>query len=109
MNSIAKLLVGTDFSAVSDHALRYAIDLAAQLGASVEVLHAFALPSFNLPLEGALISTPQAAADHSIRAQEQLDQQLRAARREALRCAGTCVPVLRRRSCCASPRRRRRT
>jgi nucleotide-binding universal stress UspA family protein len=74
--SIAKLLVGTDFTPVSDHALRYAIDLAAQLGASVDVLHAFALPSFNLPIEGALISTPHAAADHSNRAQQQLDQQL---------------------------------
>lgn len=84
--SIAKLLVGTDFSPVSDHALRYAIDLAKQLGASIDVVHAFPLPSFNLPIEGALISTPQAAAEHSIRAQEQLDQQL-------ARCASGGVAV----------------
>jgi nucleotide-binding universal stress UspA family protein len=76
MTAIAKLLVGTDFSPVSEHALRYAIDLAAQLGASIDVLHAFSLPSFSLPIEGALISTPEAAARHSIQAQEKLDQQL---------------------------------
>ena len=37
--SISRILVPVDFSAHSDRALRYAANLAAQVGASVEVLH----------------------------------------------------------------------
>ena len=73
---IRTLVVGTDFSPASEHALQYAVDLAAQLGASVEVVHAFAVPAFNLPIEGAVISPAEYAVQQSSDAQEQLDQQL---------------------------------
>lgn len=46
---IRKLLVPHDFSDAADGALRYAVDLAAQLGASIVVVHAWQLSAYASP------------------------------------------------------------
>src|SRR5262249_44701630 len=44
-NPIRKILVPTDFSPCSRHAVEYALALAAVHGASVEIIHVWTLPS----------------------------------------------------------------
>ncbi len=57
-----RILVPVDFTEVSTHALDWAIELAASVGASVTVLHSYAIPIIGFP-DGALIPTPQVATD----------------------------------------------
>lgn len=45
MSQIKRLLVPTDFSATSDRAVNYAIDMAARLGTSVHLMHVLGEPS----------------------------------------------------------------
>jgi nucleotide-binding universal stress UspA family protein len=59
-----RILVPTDFTDVSAHALEWAIELAASVGASVTVLHSYAIPVVGFP-DGALIPTPQVATGMS--------------------------------------------
>ena len=56
-----RILVPTDFTPLSDHALDWAIDLAASVGASVTVMHAYAIPLVAFP-DGAVVPTPESAA-----------------------------------------------
>jgi nucleotide-binding universal stress UspA family protein len=59
-----RILVPIDFTEVSSHALDWAIELAASVGASVTVLHSSAIPVVGFP-DGALIPTPQVATGMS--------------------------------------------
>lgn len=49
MSTPTKILVPTDFSRHADEALRYAVDLAAKLGATVHVVHAYEIPVLSIP------------------------------------------------------------
>jgi nucleotide-binding universal stress UspA family protein len=71
MRPIEKILVATDFSETSDHALDYALDLARALKAEVVVLHAYELPVYGFP-DGAVITTADMAARIAAAAEEGL-------------------------------------
>jgi nucleotide-binding universal stress UspA family protein len=73
MPAIRRIAFGTDFSEVSDHALVQVLEFARALGASVDVVHAYALPAFNLPIEGSVIAPPQYLTDVVSRLQASLD------------------------------------
>jgi nucleotide-binding universal stress UspA family protein len=60
MATVRRLLVATDFTETSNVALDWAIDLAAPLGASVAVMHAYEIPIVGFP-DGALIATADIA------------------------------------------------
>lgn len=47
--NITKILVPTDFSACSEHALDYAVELAARLDARVHLLSVIGVPSYGVP------------------------------------------------------------
>lgn len=49
MGTPKRILVATDFSAASDGALEYAVDLAKALHASVTAVHAYDIPSYSYP------------------------------------------------------------
>lgn len=51
------ILVPTDFSEASNAALEVALDLAAELGASIVLLHSFEIPMLGVP-DGGLVLTP---------------------------------------------------
>jgi len=72
--AIRKVVVGTDFSEASEHALESAVSLAKRLGATVEVVHAYALPAFSLPIEGAVMTGPAYAAELSDKLGQQLTE-----------------------------------
>ena len=52
------ILVPTDFSTGSDHALNYAVELARALGAGLVVMHTYEIPLIGFP-DGAIIATPE--------------------------------------------------
>jgi len=54
------LLVPTDFSAGSDRALGYAIELARALRLEIFVLHAYEIPMLGFP-DGVMVATPELA------------------------------------------------
>jgi nucleotide-binding universal stress UspA family protein len=56
MKRIQRILVGTDFSAVADHALEQALDLAEQLQAKITLVHAYEIPIYGFP-DGILVAT----------------------------------------------------
>jgi nucleotide-binding universal stress UspA family protein len=72
MANIRRILVATDFTATSNLALDWAIELAAPLGASVTVIHAYEIPVIGFP-DGALIATSEVAARISTAARAALD------------------------------------
>jgi nucleotide-binding universal stress UspA family protein len=73
MAAISKIVVGTDFSEISERALGLALDLAERSEGTVELVHAYASPSFNLPIEGAVMASASYAAEQSGKLQAQLD------------------------------------
>jgi nucleotide-binding universal stress UspA family protein len=85
MAEFRRFLVPTDFTETSDRALDWAIDLAARLGASVTVMHAYEIPVLGFP-DGALIATPEIATRISDAARSALNRTLE-------RCKGRGVPV----------------
>jgi nucleotide-binding universal stress UspA family protein len=60
MPSFQRILVPTDFTETSDHALAWAIDLARRIGAAVTVMHSYEMPLISFP-DGALLATPDVA------------------------------------------------
>jgi nucleotide-binding universal stress UspA family protein len=56
MKRIQRILVGTDFSAVADHALEQALELAEQLQAKITLVHAYEIPIYGFP-DGILVAT----------------------------------------------------
>jgi nucleotide-binding universal stress UspA family protein len=71
MLDIKHILVPIDFTETSDHALDYAVELAAKLGARVTVMHAYELPIYGFP-DGALVATVDVATRISQAAQAAL-------------------------------------
>lgn len=69
-----RIVIGTDFSDTSERALQYAVGLAARLGARVDVVHAYAVTSFALPIEGAVMAGAEQAAALSVRLGQQLNE-----------------------------------
>lgn len=51
------ILVPTDFSEYADHALAYAVKLAAQLDATIHLVHAIAVPAAGIPQLGVSYSS----------------------------------------------------
>jgi len=60
MKQIKHIVVGTDFSETAERAVDAAIDLAAQVGAVVSLVHAYELPMYSFP-DGVVVSTPDIA------------------------------------------------
>ena len=58
--SIRRILVAVDFGEPSEHALEWALDLAAKLDAEVTAVHTYELPVYGFP-EGALVVTADVA------------------------------------------------
>ena len=71
MPPIKKILAPIAFDQPS-HSLDYAVALAAQLGATVCVVHVYPIPVYSFP-DGALITSPDLAAKLSAAAQKNLD------------------------------------
>jgi nucleotide-binding universal stress UspA family protein len=61
MAELRRFLVPTDFTETSERAIDWALDLAARVGASVTVMHAYEIPVLGFP-DGALIASPEIAA-----------------------------------------------
>lgn len=76
MPEIKRILCPVDFSETSEHALRYAIDLASRLGADVLLVHAYQLPTYALP-DGALLARPDFVNNLTTELQKQLDELIR--------------------------------
>ncbi len=73
MSGFRRILAPTDFTEASQHALEWAVELAARLGASVTVLHAYEIPVVGFP-DGAMIATADVAARIAQTAQDALDR-----------------------------------
>ncbi|MFI5306977.1 MAG: universal stress protein [Polyangiales bacterium] len=73
MRAITKIVVGTDFSEISERALGLALDIAARTSAAIELVHAYSVPSFSLPIEGAVMASASYVAEQSSKLQAQLD------------------------------------
>ncbi len=87
MNGISKIVVATDFSDASDHAIDRALSLAESLKASVILVHAYGLPVYGFP-DGVLLPSPEVAANISDVAQEALDRTLNRARERFSKVTG---------------------
>jgi nucleotide-binding universal stress UspA family protein len=61
MHDIRRILVPTDFTETSEHALDWALELAAKLGAAVTVMHTYEIPIVGFP-DGAIVATPEIAS-----------------------------------------------
>jgi nucleotide-binding universal stress UspA family protein len=61
MAGLKRILVPTDFTETSEHALVWALSLAERLGASVTVMHSYELPIVSFP-DGVLLATPEIAS-----------------------------------------------
>src|SRR5512139_4074601 len=59
---IQRIVVGTDFSDIAEHAVDEAVSMAKDVGASVVLVHAYELPMYSFP-DGVVVSTPQLAND----------------------------------------------
>ncbi|MGH8657022.1 MAG: universal stress protein [Gammaproteobacteria bacterium] len=72
---IRRLLIATDFSALSEHTLDYAIGLATALNASVELLHVHHSPALSLQ-DGDLSMpvNPTLEAEYQANVQQRLDK-----------------------------------
>jgi nucleotide-binding universal stress UspA family protein len=69
-----RILVGTDFSEAAEHAITYAQELARELQAELVIVHAYVVPAYGLPIEGAVMASADSAAWFSDRAQRELDE-----------------------------------
>lgn len=73
MSAPSHLLVAVDFNEVSGHALERGMELAAQLGARVTVLHVYALPALRVA-DSDYIPSGAEAARITAAAEEELDE-----------------------------------
>jgi nucleotide-binding universal stress UspA family protein len=60
MKRIERIVVGTDFSDIAERAVDQAVDLAAQVGGRVTLVHAYELPMYSFP-DGVVVSSSDAA------------------------------------------------
>ena len=65
------IVVPTDFGEGSEHAVRYAVELAKALGAELVVMHAYEIPMIGFP-DGAFLASPELASRVADGAQEGL-------------------------------------
>ena|ERR1700722_3651727 len=72
MKRIHRILVATDFSAIADHALDQALDLAEQLHAKITLMHAYEIPIYGFP-DGILVATADLGLEMSRAAQAGLN------------------------------------
>lgn len=72
MIDLKRILVPTDFTETSDHAIDWALDLAGKVGAAVTVMHGYELPIIGFP-DGAIIATPSVASHIADASQAALD------------------------------------
>jgi nucleotide-binding universal stress UspA family protein len=61
MTELRRILVPTDFTETSDHAVDWALGVAAKVGGKVTVMHAYELPIIGFP-DGTIIATPTIAS-----------------------------------------------
>lgn len=61
MAAFRRILVATDFTESADHALDWAVELAARLGASITLMHAYAVPILSFP-DGTVVATADVAS-----------------------------------------------
>jgi nucleotide-binding universal stress UspA family protein len=61
MGSLRRILVATDFTEPAERALDWAVQIAAPIGASVLVLHAYEIPVLGFP-DGALAASAEVTA-----------------------------------------------
>jgi nucleotide-binding universal stress UspA family protein len=61
MTELRRILVPTDFTETSEHAIDWALGVASKVGAAVTVMHAYEIPIIGFP-DGAIIATPDVAA-----------------------------------------------
>lgn len=73
MSAIRSILLPVDFSEGSSTATKYAADLAAQLGAKIELLNVYGLPMVASP-DGSFMVTPEVVTKLSSDAQEAVDE-----------------------------------
>jgi nucleotide-binding universal stress UspA family protein len=73
MAELRRILVPTDFTETSQHALEWAITLAGRLGASITVMHSYEIPIAGFP-DASIVATPDLAARISEASQEALDK-----------------------------------
>jgi nucleotide-binding universal stress UspA family protein len=88
MTDIRRILVPTDFTETSNHALEWAIGIAAPFRAKVTVMHAYEIPVVGFP-DGAIIATPDLAARISEASQTALDKLV-----DRWRTAGTSIDAI---------------
>jgi nucleotide-binding universal stress UspA family protein len=88
MTDIRRILVPTDFTETSNHALEWAIGIAAPFRAKVTVMHAYEIPVVGFP-DGAIIATPDLAARISESSQTALDKLV-----DNWRTAGTSIDAI---------------
>jgi nucleotide-binding universal stress UspA family protein len=60
MKQIKRIVVGTDFSETAERAVDAAVDLAALVGATVSLVHAYELPMYSFP-DSVVVSSPDVA------------------------------------------------
>ena len=60
MKHIEHIVVGTDFSEIGERAVDETVDLAAQVGAVVTLVHAYELPMYSFP-DGVVVTSAEAA------------------------------------------------
>ena len=72
MAAIRTILCPIDFSACSERAVLYAMDLARQFGASVHLVHAWQMPVYAFP-DGAIILGPEVVSQITNELQRSLD------------------------------------
>ena len=75
MAEFRNILVPTDFTEPSEHALDWAIHVASRLGSSITLLHAYELPIVGLP-DATLIAPAEVASRLADASRKALDQTL---------------------------------
>ncbi|MEM9194356.1 MAG: universal stress protein [Myxococcota bacterium] len=72
-SSIRRILCPTDFSKPSEHAVKYAANLAKELGAKLQLLHVYEIPTFATP-DGAFIADAAWVTSLLTNASKELDR-----------------------------------
>jgi nucleotide-binding universal stress UspA family protein len=88
--TIKTILAPIDFTETSTHALDYAVDFAAVLGAAVSVVHVYQVPIYSFP-DAVVVAPPALAADLSAAAQKALDAAVSSRQRRCPAISGTLV------------------
>jgi nucleotide-binding universal stress UspA family protein len=90
MPTLKKILAPIDFTDTSNHALDYAVDLAAVLGATVTVVHVYEPPVYSFA-DAVLVAPPELAAKISDKAQQLLDAAVNRHRKQCPTISGALV------------------